>query len=704
MKHLYAKLLVTALLLSPTGIFAQYAVKHEKCLAHHMFQEEMANNPQFRNNQQQLEVETAEYTQRYMAERQAGSQQRNASVVRVIPVVFHVIHEGGSENISREQIVDQIDSLNVDYRRLNFDASQTPAPFQAMGGDAEIEFRLASLDPNGNCTDGVTRTFSPLTNNARNNVKALIYWPSNKYLNVWVVKSIENTSGSSGIILGFAQFPGGLATTDGVVMRHDVIGCIGTGGAASFNNNGRTATHEVGHWLNLRHIWGDNTCGSDFVIDTPTQEEENYGCLQFPHVTCNNGPNGDMFTNYMDYTDGDCQNIFSIGQCSRMNSALSSSISGRNNLWTANNLALTGTNGPGALCAPVAAFVTPVKYICEGTTVDFTDGTWNGVPDTWQWDFPGGTPSSSTSQNPTIQYNTAGTYDVSLTVTNSTGTDSHTEVATIVVSPAIGQYAVPYSEGFESITFPGTEWYIENEGGNTWGQTDTAAFTGSNSIFINNHSGNISQTTDVFITPAFNLSNVTNANMTFQLAFAPRTNTSTDQLKVWASTSCGQLWSIRYNKVGSLLATTGIITSYFIPNNSQWRQETVQINNSTYNNKPNVRFKFDYLQSNGNNIYIDDINLNGTIGLNEVMEASLDLVVYPNPVISKGSIEFTLQERQPVKIDVVDVLGRVVNEIAESDLEAGEYQFELPVDIASGLYSVRLNVNGYVSTRKVIVN
>ncbi len=707
MNNLYSKFLAIALLLIPFSIFAQSPVKQEKCLAHHMFQEEMANNPEFRRNQEQLELATQENMRLNNGGRPNGNQQRNASVVRVIPVVFHVIHEGGVENISRAQIIDQIDSLNKDYRRLNFDAAQTPAVFQSAGGDAEIEFRLATLDPNGNCTDGITRTFSHLTNGARNNVKALIYWPSNQYLNIWVVKSIENTSGAAGIILGFAQFPGGLATTDGVVMRHDVVGSIGTSATSGFNNDGRTATHEVGHWLNLRHIWGDATCGNDFVADTPTQEHENFGCPAWPHVTCSNGPNGDMFTNYMDYTDGDCQDIFSNGQCVRMNTALSNPVSGRNNLSTPNNLAVTGTTGvPGGLCPPVAAFVTPVKYICEGTTVNFADGSWNGIPDTWNWDFPGGTPQNSSAQNPSVQYNTAGIYDVTLTVSNASGSNSYTDPLTIIVTPTIGQYSVPFLEDFETITFPGTEWYVENEGGNTWEQTTNAAHNSTTSVYINNHSGNISTTRDVFITPTYNFSNITNGSMTFWLAFAPRVNNSDDQLKVLASTTCGQLWSIRYNETGAsgLGTAGGLITSPFVPNASQWRMETVSVSNSTYNNKPNIRFKFEYYQVNGNNIYIDDINVNGTVGLNEAFESSLDFEVYPNPVISTSTIEFTITDRQPVKIDVVDVLGRVVNEISESTLDAGDYQFELPADIASGLYSVRLNVNGYMTTRKVIVN
>lgn len=700
--------MMTAVMLPFTVVAQQSHTHTEKCLAHVMYEEMLANDPGFAANQSQLEQETEQYVNQYISSRNNGDSQKGASVLRVIPVVFHVIHEGGTENISRAQILNQIETLNNDFRRLNADTVDTPIPFKPLGGDAEIEFRLATLDPNGNCTDGVVRVYSTLTNEARNNVKALSYWPSNKYLNFWIVKTIENTSGSSGTILGFAQFPGGLASTDGVVMRSDVTGSIGTAANAGWSNAGRTAPHEVGHWLNLRHIWGDATCGSDFVTDTPTHQDANAGCPTFPNVStqCNNGPNGDMFTNYMDYTNGTCQNIFTIGQAARMNAALSSATSGRNNLWSTANLIATGTTGaPGAICTPIAEFTNNVKYICEGTTINFTDGSWNGTPDTWQWDFPGGTPSSSNDTNPSIQYNTAGTYDITLTVSNSSGSDTYTIPGAVVVSAAVGQYSIPYSEGFENTTFPGTEWIVENGGGNTWTQTTLAAHTGgTNSVYINNFTGNTTNTSDVFITPTYNLSNVTQANLTFWLAFAARSTSSTDQLRVFASTTCGQLWNIRYNKVGTTLSTAGIITSNFIPNASQWRQETVNIASSSYNNKPNVRFKFDYLQGNGNNIFIDDLNIDGTVGFDEVFEQSLDFSVYPNPVISKASIEFTLTERNNVKIDVVDVMGRIVNEISETTLDAGDYQFELPAELASGLYSVRLNVNGFITSRKVIIN
>jgi PKD repeat protein len=337
-------------------------------------------------------------------------------------------------------------------------------------------------------------------------------------------------------------------------------------------------------------------------------------------------------------------------------------------------------------------------------SINFTDGSWNSDPTSWQWDFPGGTPSSSPLQNPAVQYNTAGVYDVTLTVTNSAGTDSKTITGNVTVVPALGANAIPYAEGFESITFPGTDWPITNGGGNTWTQTTQASHSGSNAVYINNYTGNTTNTSDIFLTPTYNLSNVTQANLTFWLAFAARSTASTDQLKVYASTSCGQLWAIRYNKSGTNLSTAGVLATNFIPNSTQWRQETVNIASSSYNNKPNVRFKFEYLQNTGNNIYIDDINLDGTVGINEVLEEALNFSVYPNPTMSVASLDFTLTSRQTVRIDVLDVMGRVVNEIAATTLDAGEYQFELPSGLAAGLYSVRLNADGYVTSRKIMIN
>ena len=140
-------------------------------------------------------------------------------------------------------------------------------------------------------------------------------WDASQYLNIWCC----NLGGG---LLGYAQFPGGAAATDGVVFLYSSIGSVAQPGTYSPYNLGRTATHEVGHWLNLRHINGDTNCGNDLVSDTPTQQALNFGCPAFPHVTCSNGPNGDMFNNYMDYGDDNCLNMFTAGQGTRMTAAL----------------------------------------------------------------------------------------------------------------------------------------------------------------------------------------------------------------------------------------------------------------------------------------------------------------------------------------------------------------------------------------------
>ena len=239
-----------------------------------------------------------------------------------IPVVVHVVHKTAAQNISDAQIKSQIDAMNLDFRKKNSDIGAVPAAFAPLTADARIEFELAKTNPSGNPTTGITRRATTVT--AFSDDDAVKFtasggtdaWPRDKYLNMWVCPL-------AGGLLGYAQFPGGAAETDGVVIRSTAFGTSGT--AAAPFNLGRTVTHEVGHWLNLRHIWGDdgNGCaGSDFVADTPNQASENTGTPAFPHITCGNGPNGDMFMNYMDYTDDVGMMMFSAGQVTRMQATL----------------------------------------------------------------------------------------------------------------------------------------------------------------------------------------------------------------------------------------------------------------------------------------------------------------------------------------------------------------------------------------------
>tara|TARA_B100000678_G_scaffold139915_1_gene116766 strand:- start:889 stop:2454 length:1566 start_codon:yes stop_codon:yes gene_type:complete len=239
-----------------------------------------------------------------------------------IPVVVHVVYNTDEQNISREQIDTQIEILNEDFRKANADISTVPAPFAPVAADARLLFALATSDPDGNPTDGITRTRTDVSGFVDDDkVKADASggkdaWPADEYLNIWVCPL-------SGGLLGYAQFPGGPAATDGVVVTYTGFGNMGTARAPF--DLGRTTTHEIGHWLNLFHIWGDDgtgCSGSDFVDDTPNQGGANLGKPTFPKVSCDNGPDGDMFMNYMDYVDDDTMVMFTEGQVARMQACL----------------------------------------------------------------------------------------------------------------------------------------------------------------------------------------------------------------------------------------------------------------------------------------------------------------------------------------------------------------------------------------------
>lgn len=375
---------------------------------------------------------------------------KGAAVVYTIPVVFHVIHNGTnvgvSYNISDAQVLSQLAVLNEDYRRLNLDTANTPAVFKPVAADCEINFCIAQTAPNGSATTGIDRinrvtagfTAPPYTKTYVDaTIKPATIWNTNNYLNIWVVP--DYTDGGFDL-LGHATFPGGsglsgltgnfgTATSDGVVIWYKACGRVGL--LDPLYNKGRTATHEVGHWLGLRHIWGDSNCGNDYCADTPTQQSANFGTPTFPSVTCNNGPNGDQFMNYMDYCDDIALNMFSINQKGRMQTVFLNSpmrIAQRNS--TACNPPATG--------APVADFSANITTIAVGGSVNFTDLSTN-TPTTWAWTFTGGTPGSSSQQNPqNIVYSTAGTYTVSLTATNGTGSDTETKTGYITVTGGSG--------------------------------------------------------------------------------------------------------------------------------------------------------------------------------------------------------------------------------------------------------------------------
>jgi hypothetical protein len=275
-------------------------------------------DPEYRWRSRQIEREIRDWLARH---RGAGLR---TGLIR-IPVVVHVIQRTAAENIPDAQIQSQIDVLNRDFRRLNTDATSTPSAFTGVAADARLEFALAVRDPACNATTGITRTTTTMTGwtYPGDGMKAAGTgghdpWDVTKYLNIWIVNYTDGT-------LGYGTFPSMPAAIQGVVCDYRAFGTTGT--LTTNAALGRTATHEVGHWLNLLHIWGDDgmgCTGSDEIADTPNQSGSTpfAPCPTFPHVSCSNGPDGDMFMNYMDYSADQCMNLFTADQVARMDAAL----------------------------------------------------------------------------------------------------------------------------------------------------------------------------------------------------------------------------------------------------------------------------------------------------------------------------------------------------------------------------------------------
>lgn len=679
------KILITAALLC--GFNFVYSQQVVPCYTNEILEKKIAHNPQLAEDFRQSREDIFEGINPTL--RGGGP--------RIIPVVFHIIHAGGSENISRDQVLDQISILNKDYSRTNSDTSLTRNVFKSVASNPNIEFRLAQKDPQGNCTDGIVRVYSTQTVAAGDDAKALSSWPRNKYLNVWVVRSIES-DGSGGTILGYAQFPGfGDAETDGVMVRHDVVGTIGSANPA-FKNEGRTLTHEVGHWLGLFHTFQGGCGGGGFgenISDTPPTSNANYGCDTTLNTCTNDNPDlPDQIENFMDYSDGVCQNMFTQGQVDVMNSVLGSA---RSSLITSSNLTATGTDGsPAQLCSPTANFYSTNGITCVGENITFYDDSYNGEPDTYSWTFSGGQPATSTNVNQAVQFSQPGYHEVSLTVTNAAGSDTKTETEFIYVFPNEAQISNwIYAEDFEGSN-PNTEdWLVVNNGGvgNQWEQVSTA-YSGSKGMKMNNHSGNPAGSKDDIILPPIDGTQFGDMKMTFKVAHAQTpggtfSSESSDNLRVYVSTNCGSSWQLRYNKTGESLATVSPTNSAFTPNSpSQWREETVNL--TSYNDEEHVLIRFEANSDAGNNLYIDDINISGPASVETNMEA-INLSLVPNPANDNVRLTFEVSDMTTMTGDIVDITGRVVHTMFDSKQIQGLQIYNVNVqNLSKGMYYVRL--------------
>lgn len=702
----YTNKLLACLSIALIGSLSNINAQNNWCHTHEMSEKSLQENPHLRQAVDELETLSQEEQHNQSGER----------ANRIIPVVVHIIHNYGPENISREQVIDAIRILNEDFQLQNSDQSSITSAFQSIKGNPDMEFRLATKDPNGNCTDGINRIVSTLTFDAGDNVKFLpnASWPRSRYFNIWVVDQISIGAGGYAYIPGSAPSP----TVDGVIVLKTQFGSIGASGGSNFA--ARTLTHEAGHWLNLRHTWGgsntpgltSNCSSDDGVSDTPnTIGVANQSC-NLTQNTCNSLDN---VQNYMDYST--CALMFTQGQANRMNTALNSNVGQRSSLWTASNLAFTGTAtlNPVAVCAPRADFKSSTQTACAGSNVSFTDLSFNAPLDaswSWQWTFEGGNPSTSNLQNPTTVYDLPGTYNVTLTVSNSAGSDSKTVNSAITILPSAGVYVSPFFESFENASFPQGDvnngnWIAQPASGASFTRTTTAAYTGSSSLRYqtNGGGGDLSS----IITPSFNMTELTgDYNMKFKLAYRPGNNTSRDQLRIFSSQNCGQTWSPRYSKSGTSLNTVGGATgSSFVPQSLQdWREETVNL--SSFANATNLIFRFEFSDSTGARLFIDDINIgNSPLSSESLTMNSQDWNVFPNPS-SQGElyVQFNLLRKSNISIKMVDLIGRTVLEQQLGSLTTGEHQSALNgVDqLSAGTYILNLKAGDINYSKRVVIN
>jgi hypothetical protein len=691
---------------------------------------DMVSEEDMQNLQDYLAPKIAAYLQ---AQNNGGSPE----AVYTIPTIVHIIHNtnesaGTGRNIPYARVTEQIQVLNDDYGRTNADASNTQSVFAAVAADCEVKFCLITRYPSGHPNagqplaeagvdrvstadiSGISNTTSGYsTTTIDNTIKPATSWNPAEVMNIWV---LQLQSG----LLGYAQFPGQAANTDGTVMGYQYFGL--TGGQFGL---GRTTTHEIGHWLGLRHIWGDANCGNDFVSDTPTQQTSNYNCPSFPHVTCSNGPNGDMYQNYMDYVDDNCMNLFTAGQKAVMQSTLNPS-SGYTNRKTLSAFSAT-------LCAPIStanddagisAITTPSGTLCSGTITPvvvlknfggnaLTSVTINysvdGTPQTpYSWTGNLATNTTANVNLPSISV-TAGahTFDANTTMPNATtdqvpGNDAASQSSFNVISSG---GAMPFSEGFEGTYLP-TGWAANNpDGSTTWAKTTVAAKTGSASAFMDYYNYNGAGEKDDIITPAVDLTSGSNPEMTFEVAYQLYTDPNdatpySDTLEVLISTDCGATWTSIYRKESVALTTTTptFSTTSFVPTSSQWRMETINL--SAYSTSASAKFMIRGICDYENQMYIDDINIKSAVvtGIDNLSNNS-NVNIFPNPATDVINVLITSIE-DVTEIVVLNIIGEVIynNKNVTSRINKVDMSQQ-----ANGVYFVKVKSGDKIITEKVIL-
>lgn len=616
----------------------------------------------------------------------------------VIPVVFHIVHNFGAENITDAQVYDAMKRINDDYNKLNADVVNTWPPFDTIVANCGFTFKLATKDPDGNCTNGIDRIVSYKTYKADDQSK-LNLWNPFKYLNIWVVNSIGNKEAAA-----YAYKPPTadvIPFYDGIISLYDYVGAI----SPSQTSHQHTLSHEIGHYLNLDHTWGGTNnpgvaCGDDGVNDTPETKGHDT-CPLFDSV-CNNGP--ENIQNFMEYSY--CSTMFTRDQKTRMENTLNSNVAHRNNLITDANHEVTGCLLPRPDCAPHSEFKANRNFGCTGVAITLTAVSWGDSNYTYQWLSPDGTFSSATSSTPTVTFTTPGWKTIGLVTTSNAGKDTLYKDNFIYINDD----NVSMTTDLNSFENPALneQWTIFNYFNNSfkWKWCNFVGFWGGNCLMydafdkrtgIDAYYNSASNDWDDIITPKINLQGFGNqVYMNFEYSSTSGDlQLDNDSMQIYYSTNCGVSWSAIK---ASWFKSTELHIGYygaaeFMPMQaSQWKHASIQLPTGAVNNQ--TIFKFTYRPEDlSNNLYIDNLEFTtGPTSIGTMPESFKGLLVFPNPSTGRFEIQGMLgTSTEAATIEVYNLTGQLVFS-TNGNLNNGKIkqQVDLSSNLKSGSYVLKV--------------